>query len=182
MTGRRVVVTGMGSVTAAGIGVEALWAAARDGQSCVGPLDVRQPYGGRIKISAQVRDFDTEERLGPEIAPFADAFAAYALVAADEALHQAGLTKSERQGTQVRGPAGDRHRRYADDRRRHILGLLRKQTAGSVDRAETHSECRSGIAVHAIRRHRSLLCSRQRVFVRSSGDRTWHADDSVWNG
>lgn len=98
MTGRRVVVTGMGSVTAAGIGVEALWAAARDGQSCVGPLDVRQPYGGRIKISAQVRNFDTLERLGPEIAPFADAFAAYALVAADEALLQAGLTKSERQG------------------------------------------------------------------------------------
>jgi nodulation protein E len=99
MSGRRVVVTGMGSVTAAGFGVEALWSAARDGQPCVGPLDVRQPYGGRIKISAQVRGFDTEERLGSEIAPFADAFAAYALVAADEALLQAGLAKAERQGS-----------------------------------------------------------------------------------
>ncbi|MCW2284192.1 nodulation protein E [Rhodoblastus acidophilus] len=98
MTGRRVVISGMGSVTAAGIGVDALWTAARSGRSCVGPLDVRQPYGGRIKISAQVRDFDIEERLG-EIAPFADAFAAYAIVAADEAMLQAGLAKSELQGS-----------------------------------------------------------------------------------
>jgi nodulation protein E len=89
----------MGTVSAAGFGVEALWSAARNGQSCVGPLDVRQPYGGRIKISAQVRNFDIGERLGPEIAPFADAFAAYALVAADEALLQARLAKSERQGS-----------------------------------------------------------------------------------
>lgn len=98
MSVRRVVISGMGSVTAAGIGVDALWTAARSGRSCVGPLDVRQPYGGRIKISAQVRDFDIDERLG-EIAPFADAFAAYAVVAADEAMLQAGLSKSERQGS-----------------------------------------------------------------------------------
>jgi nodulation protein E len=98
MTGRRVVVTGMGAVSAAGIGVEPLWRAARSGQSCVGPLDVRQPYGGRIKISAQVRGFDIEASLGPKISPFADHFAAFALVAADQAMDQAGLDREERQG------------------------------------------------------------------------------------
>lgn len=98
MTGRRVVVTGMGSVSAAGIGVEPLWRAARDGTSCVGPLEVREPYGGRIKISAQVRDFDIAERIGPAVAPFADLFAAYALAAADEAVAQAGLDRDMRQG------------------------------------------------------------------------------------
>ena len=70
MNARRVVVTGMGAVSAAGLGAEPLWRAARDGKSCVGPLEVRQPYGGRIKISAQVRDFDIEALLGPKIAPF----------------------------------------------------------------------------------------------------------------
>ncbi|MBB4196977.1 beta-ACP synthase [Rhodoblastus sphagnicola] len=98
MTARRVVVTGMGSVSAAGTGVEPLWRAARDGQSCVGALEVRQPYGGRIKISAQVRDFDVDARLEPGVAPFADRFAAYALVAADEAFAQAGLDRAVRQG------------------------------------------------------------------------------------
>jgi len=99
MTGRRVVVTGMGAVSAAGVGAELLWRAARDGISCVGPLEVREPYGGRIKISAQVRDFDVDARLGPSVAPFADRFAAYALVAADEAVSQAGLDRDARQGS-----------------------------------------------------------------------------------
>ncbi|MCI4679737.1 beta-ketoacyl-[acyl-carrier-protein] synthase family protein [Rhodoblastus acidophilus] len=98
MTSRRVVVTGMGAVSAAGVGADLLWHAARDGKPCIGPLEVRQPYGGRIRISAQVRDFDIEARLGPQIAPFADAFTAYALVAADEAIAQAGLDPKERQG------------------------------------------------------------------------------------
>ena len=98
MTARRVVVTGMGAVSAAGVGADLLWRAARDGKPCIGPLDVRQPYGGRIKISAQVRDFDVAARVGPQLAPFCDAFAAYALTAADEALAQAGLDPEERQG------------------------------------------------------------------------------------
>jgi nodulation protein E len=98
MTSRRVVVTGMGAVSAAGVGAETLWRAARDGKPCVGPLEVREPYGGRIRISAQVRDFDIEARVGSEIAPFADHFTAYALVAADEALAQAGIDPQTRQG------------------------------------------------------------------------------------
>jgi nodulation protein E len=91
----------MGAVSAAGLGAEALWRAARDGKSCVGPLEVRQPYGGRIKISAQVRDFDAAALLGPKIAPFADPFTAYALVAGDEALAQAGLDRLTRQGSRT---------------------------------------------------------------------------------
>jgi nodulation protein E len=99
MSVRRVVVTGMGAVSSAGIGSGPLWRAARDGKPCIGPLVVREPYGGRIKISAQVRDFDIEALLGPKIAPFADPFTAYALVAADEAIAQAGLDPDVRQGT-----------------------------------------------------------------------------------
>lgn len=98
MTFKRVVVTGMGAVSAAGVGAEKLWIAARDGRSGVGPLKVREPYGGRVKISAQVRDFDIEAHLGKQIAAFADPFAAFALVAADEALAQAGLDRETRQG------------------------------------------------------------------------------------
>lgn len=98
MSQKRVVVTGMGAVSAAGVGAEKLWTAARDGHSCVGPLKVREPYGGRVKISAQVRDFDVEAHLGKQIAAFADPFAAFALVAADEALAQAGLDRETRQG------------------------------------------------------------------------------------
>ncbi len=98
MSARRVVVTGMGAVSSAGVGGDPLWRAARDGKPCIGPLVVQRPYGGRIKISAQVRDFDIEALLGPKVAPFSDPFTAFALVAADEAVAQAGLDRGQRQG------------------------------------------------------------------------------------
>ena len=92
----------MGAVSAAATGADLLWRAARDGKPCVGPLDVRQPYGGRIRISAQVRDFDIAACSARKIAPFCDAFTAYALIAADEAFAQAGLDPAERQGPAAR--------------------------------------------------------------------------------
>ncbi|WP_395665207.1 beta-ketoacyl-[acyl-carrier-protein] synthase family protein [Methylocella sp.] len=95
---RRVVVTGMGAVSAAGVGAQALWRAARDGRSCVGETQFNRPYRGRIKISAQVRDFDPAARLEAELLPFCDPVTQYLLVAADEAVAQAGLTRAEPMG------------------------------------------------------------------------------------
>jgi len=56
--GRRVVVSGMGAVCASGVGARKLWEAARDGQAQIRPLRTERPYDGRIKIAAQVPDFD----------------------------------------------------------------------------------------------------------------------------
>ena len=55
---RRVVISGMGAVSAAGLGVTKLWNAARDGVSQIRPLKLERPYGGRVKIAAQVPEFD----------------------------------------------------------------------------------------------------------------------------
>jgi nodulation protein E len=87
--GRCVVVSGMGAVSAAGVGALRLWEAARDGQCQVRPLKLERPYGGRIKIAAQPPDFDPLAYLEPEILPFCDPFTQYAIVAADEAMAQA---------------------------------------------------------------------------------------------
>lgn len=84
-------VSGMGAVSAAGVGAQALWEAARDGRCQVRPLKLERPYGGRIKIAAQVPDFDAAARLEPEILPYCDPFTQYAVVAADEAMAQAGF-------------------------------------------------------------------------------------------
>ncbi|MDE2577446.1 MAG: beta-ketoacyl-[acyl-carrier-protein] synthase family protein [Hyphomicrobiales bacterium] len=90
---RRVVVTGMGAVSAAGLGATRLWEAARDGKSCIGQLNFARPYMGRIKIGAQVPDFDPAAHLDRQTLMYCDAFSQYALVAADEATAQAGLSK-----------------------------------------------------------------------------------------
>lgn len=96
--GRRVVVTGMGAVSAAGIGAKALWEAARDGRSCVGEARFSRPYRGRVKIAAQVQDFDPAAHLTADELPFCDQVTQYLLAAAEEAVSQAGLASAKPMG------------------------------------------------------------------------------------
>jgi len=96
---RRVVVTGMGAISAAGLGVGTLWAAARDGVSCIRPLQLARPYPGRIRIAAQVPNFDPAAHIEAEILPYCDEFTQYSIVAADEAMKQAGFS-----GKEIGGP------------------------------------------------------------------------------
>ncbi len=92
---RRIVITGMGAVSAAGVGAQALWQAARDGVSCVRPLKLERPYAGRIRIAAQVPNFDPAAHLEAELLPYCDPFTQFSIVAADEALAQAGFARKE---------------------------------------------------------------------------------------
>jgi len=89
--GRRVVISGMGAVSAAGLGAEPLWQAARDGKSQVRELKLKRAYDGRIKIAAQVQDFDPAEHIEASLLPFCEPFSEFSVVAADEAVAQAGL-------------------------------------------------------------------------------------------
>ena len=98
---KRIVITGMGAVSAAGVGAQALWAAARDGVSCVRPTRLERPYGGRIKIAAQVPDFDPAAWFPPELLPYCDPFTQFSIVAADEAVAQAGFSGKEVGGTRT---------------------------------------------------------------------------------
>ena len=89
---RRIVITGMGAVSAAGVGAAPLWAAARDGVSCIRPLRSERPYTGRIRIAAQTPDFDPAAYIAAELLPYCDPFTQFSIVAADEAVAQAGFT------------------------------------------------------------------------------------------
>ncbi len=88
------VVTGMGAVSAAGIGAPALWRAARDGRSCVAETRFSRPYRGRIRISAQVQGFEAAELIDPKLLPYCDPVTQYILAAADEAAAAAGLSRA----------------------------------------------------------------------------------------
>jgi nodulation protein E len=90
---RRVVISGMGAVSAAGVGAEKLWAAARDGISQIRELKTERPYDGRIRIAAQVPDFDPTKYVESNMLPFCDPFTQFTVAAADEAMAQAGLDR-----------------------------------------------------------------------------------------
>ena len=57
-----------------------------------------RPYRGRIKIAAQVQDFDPAAHLSASELPFCDPVSQYVLAAADEAVAQAGLASAKPMG------------------------------------------------------------------------------------
>jgi nodulation protein E len=94
-TGRRVVVTGMGVVTAIGTNVPDFWAGCREAKVGVGPLGGFPLEDLKINIAAQIRDFDPKVRLKgakrDKIILHADRYSWFAAAAADEAVKQSGL-------------------------------------------------------------------------------------------
>jgi 3-oxoacyl-[acyl-carrier-protein] synthase II len=78
MRGRRVVVTGVGAVTAAGVGADVLFKALSEGSS---------------PTTALVQGFDPSAFFGPKEARRLDPFSQYTLAAALEAFHDAGLAE-----------------------------------------------------------------------------------------
>ncbi|WP_413993544.1 beta-ketoacyl-[acyl-carrier-protein] synthase family protein [Labrys okinawensis] len=88
----------MGAATAAGLGVAALWEAAREGRSAIGPLDVPRPLKHNIRIAGQLRGFNPADHIDADVLPFCDRFTQLAIVAGDEALAQAGLARGEKLG------------------------------------------------------------------------------------
>lgn len=92
ITLRRVVITGMGAVSALGVGADALWQGLRDGRSGIGPL--RHPDAERLKlkIAAQVpAAFDPAAKIDERTLPLLDRSAEFALYAAREAIEQSGI-------------------------------------------------------------------------------------------
>jgi len=94
----RIVISGMGAVSAAGLGAERLWRAARDGASQVRELRTEIPYDGRIRIAAQVPQFEPSAHIEASLLPFCDPFTQYAVIAADEAMAQASLGRNDLAG------------------------------------------------------------------------------------
>ncbi|MGW7572313.1 beta-ketoacyl-[acyl-carrier-protein] synthase family protein, partial [Streptomyces tendae] len=84
-----VAITGVGLVTPAGIGAEANWARLTTGSPTA--ADDRRLDGMPVRFSCQVPDFDAEALLGSRLAWQLDPVAQFALVAAREAIDNAGL-------------------------------------------------------------------------------------------
>lgn len=94
----RVAITGLGAVSAAGLGVDNLWAAAINGVSQVGPLDMPRMDKLRVKIAAAVKDFVPEDHLTKAELLRTDRFSHFAHVATAEAIKQSGLSSDDLAG------------------------------------------------------------------------------------
>lgn len=99
---RRVVITGMGAVSPAGVGVEALWDALMERRCCIDEIERFDTSDFDVRIGGEVRGFDpTEHGLTKKEAHRNDRFVNYAIVAADEAMAQSGLNMDDEDATRI---------------------------------------------------------------------------------
>ena len=91
MSTRRVVVTGMGMLTPLGNDVPSTWAGMVEGRSGVTTIDAFDPSRLSVRIAGQVRDFDASRVLDRKDQRRMDRYMQFGLVAAREAMDQAGL-------------------------------------------------------------------------------------------
>jgi nodulation protein E len=106
---RRVVITGQGSINALGRTAADTMAAMREGRSGIGPLAFQDVERLSIAIGGQIRDYRPDDRFSRQELVLYDPFTQFALIAAEEAMAQAGLeideALSERAGV-VLGTSG----------------------------------------------------------------------------
>ena len=87
----RVVITGAGTVNALGLNVPDTLEAMREGRCGIGALSFRDVERLAIQIGAQVHDFQGETHFNRQQLSLYDRFTQFTLIAAREALAQAGL-------------------------------------------------------------------------------------------
>jgi 3-oxoacyl-[acyl-carrier-protein] synthase II len=90
-TPRRVVVTGMGMLSALGQDVASSWAGLLAGRSGIRTIETFDPSRLSSRIAAEVRDFDPSAVLDRKEMRRTDRYIQFGLVAARQALDQAGL-------------------------------------------------------------------------------------------
>jgi 3-oxoacyl-[acyl-carrier-protein] synthase II len=89
---KRVVITGLGAVTPLGNDVQAFWTGLVQGRSGVAPVTLYDASEQPVRIAAEVKGLDAVALFGAKRARRTDRFTQLVMLAADEAIADAGLT------------------------------------------------------------------------------------------
>ena len=88
---RRVVITGLGVVTALGESLDRFWSGLREGRSGVSNLDLFDTTHFKVHFGGQVHNWDGDARFGVKEARRLDRFAQFAMSAAESAVADSGI-------------------------------------------------------------------------------------------
>ncbi len=91
MEKRRVVITGLGTVNPTGNTVAESWTAVKNGVCGVGPITHYDTADFKVKLAAEVKDFDPAERVDKREARKMARFTQFAVAAAAEAMADSGI-------------------------------------------------------------------------------------------
>ena len=98
---RRVAITGLGCVSAMGLGRQAFWDGIRAGRPAIRPLSILRCENLGIRVGAQVPGYDPSCHFDAKRLSLLDRFSQFALLAAREALDDAGLELTDGLGRQT---------------------------------------------------------------------------------
>ncbi len=87
----RVVVTGMGAITPIGNDVNSFWDSLRQKRTGFGPITYFDTTDYKVKLAAEVKDFDAKQYMDPKAARRMERFSQFAVAAARQALEDSGL-------------------------------------------------------------------------------------------
>jgi 3-oxoacyl-[acyl-carrier-protein] synthase II len=107
------VVTGIGSVSPFGLGLEPLWDAVLEGRSGMVPITSFDVSEYPTRFAAEIRDFDAEQLMDPKQAKRSDRCTQFAVVASDLALRDSGFSitpdNADRVGVLIGSGIGGMH-------------------------------------------------------------------------
>lgn len=92
---KRVVVTGLGAITPIGKTVEEFWNALKNGESGAAPITHFDCSKYKTKFACEIKNYDPGTYFDRKEAKKLDAYAQYAIIAADEAIKDSGLDLSK---------------------------------------------------------------------------------------
>jgi len=95
MVEHRVVITGLGSISALGLNTKEFWKALKEGRSAIHPVSVPM-QGVKISKAAEVPNFDPEKYFSSDELNVLDRYSQLAVIAAQEAADDAGLVCNEK--------------------------------------------------------------------------------------
>lgn len=130
-----VAITGLGAVSPHGVGVGALWDGVLAGRPTAGPISRFDASAHRVRFACEVDTDAVSRRLPRRLVRATDPFARYALVAAEEALVDAGLVTPDAEGTRVPVQGVDPDR---------VAVLIASGAGGVTEVTDQHTRLREG--------------------------------------
>lgn len=103
---RRVVVTGLGAITPIGNNVDEFWSSIKAKKVGIAPITYFDTTEYKAKLAAEVKDFDAKQYMDPKAAKRMEQFCQFAVVAAKEALEDAGIDMEKEDAFRVGASVG----------------------------------------------------------------------------
>lgn len=88
---RRVVVTGLGAITPIGNSIDNFWNSVKEGKNGIDKIKCFDTTDFKVKVAAEVKDFNAEDFLGKKDAKRLDRFIQFALISAKECIKDSNI-------------------------------------------------------------------------------------------